>query len=93
MSPSLDRPPWLEALEGARTVLVAGAGGGFDLYSGLPLALWLEAQGKSAIRLRLRRSTPYHVTMTALKAVLFDLDDTLWDVRPVLLRAEDAMYR
>ncbi len=49
MSPSIDRPPWLEVLEGTSTVLIAGAGGGFDLYSGLPLALWLESRGKSTV--------------------------------------------
>ncbi len=49
MSSSLDRPPWLEVLEAAQTVLIAGAGGGFDLYSGLPLALWLESRGKSVV--------------------------------------------
>ncbi len=46
---SIDRPPWLEVLEGARTVLVAGCGGGFDLYSGLPIVLWLESRGKTAV--------------------------------------------
>lgn len=29
--------------------------------------------------------------MRALQAVIFDLDDTLWDVGPVILRAEHAM--
>ncbi len=28
-----------------------------------------------------------------IRVITFDLDDTLWDVKPVLLRAEDAMYR
>jgi hypothetical protein len=32
-------------LRGARNVLVAGAGGGFDVYSGLPIALALESAG------------------------------------------------
>ncbi len=49
MSPSIDRPPWLEVLESTDTVLIAGAGGGFDLFSGLPLALWLESRGKSTV--------------------------------------------
>lgn len=30
-------------------MLVAGAGGGFDLFCGLPLALWLESRGKSTV--------------------------------------------
>ncbi|MEV4133319.1 DUF1152 domain-containing protein [Dactylosporangium sp. NPDC049742] len=43
---SLAVPPLFAALAGARSVLVAGAGGGFDVYAGLPLALALRAQGK-----------------------------------------------
>jgi hypothetical protein len=35
---SLSTPPLLSALAGARSVLIAGAGGGFDVYAGLPLA-------------------------------------------------------
>lgn len=38
--------PLFERLAPARRVLVAGAGGGFDVYAGLPLALALRAQGK-----------------------------------------------
>lgn len=30
--------------------------------------------------------------MHALRAIIFDLDNTLWDVEPVILRAEHAMY-
>lgn len=30
--------------------------------------------------------------MPVLQAVIFDLDDTLWDVGPVILRAEHAMF-
>lgn len=31
-------------------------------------------------------------SMKNLKAICFDLDDTLWDIRPVIRRAEGAMY-
>ncbi|QEG24537.1 DUF1152 domain-containing protein [Mariniblastus fucicola] len=34
-------------LSNAERILVAGAGGGFDVYSGIPLYLALKAQGKS----------------------------------------------
>jgi Protein of unknown function (DUF1152) len=44
--PSLAKPPLFEALAGARSVLIAGAGGGFDVYAGLPLAHALRAQRK-----------------------------------------------
>ncbi|BCY12970.1 DUF1152 domain-containing protein [Actinoplanes sp. L3-i22] len=38
-------PPLFAALSTARRVLIAGAGGGFDVYAGLPLALALRAAG------------------------------------------------
>ncbi|MFE9658195.1 hypothetical protein [Micromonospora sp. NPDC006431] len=39
---SLAVPPLFAALAPARSILIAGAGGGFDVYAGLPLAfaLW-----------------------------------------------------
>jgi hypothetical protein len=43
---SLHEPPLFTRLREARRVLVAGAGGGFDVYAGLPLALALRAAGK-----------------------------------------------
>ncbi|MCX4722475.1 DUF1152 domain-containing protein [Streptomyces sp. NPDC090052] len=43
---SLHSNPLFTRLADAERVLVAGAGGGFDIYSGLPLALSLLHQGK-----------------------------------------------
>jgi hypothetical protein len=43
---SLLEPPFFTRLRDARRVLVAGAGGGFDVYAGLPLALALRSAGK-----------------------------------------------
>jgi hypothetical protein len=43
---TLARLPLFERLGPAKNVLVAGAGGGFDVYAGLPLFFALEAQGK-----------------------------------------------
>ncbi len=43
---ALHRNPLFEKLESSRRVLVAGAGGGFDIMSGLPIAFALEALGK-----------------------------------------------
>jgi hypothetical protein len=40
--------PFLAELEDARSVLIAGAGGGFDVFSGLPLYFGLRAAGKQA---------------------------------------------
>ncbi|MEU7869991.1 DUF1152 domain-containing protein [Dactylosporangium sp. NPDC049140] len=45
MTPSLSVPPLFAALQGARRVLIAGAGGGFDVYAGLPLAVSLWDAG------------------------------------------------
>ncbi len=42
---ALATPPLFAALSDARRVLIAGAGGGFDIYAGLPLALALRAAG------------------------------------------------
>jgi hypothetical protein len=41
------RLPFFEAIENTQRVLVAGAGGGFDVYAGLPLALSLMAHGRT----------------------------------------------
>jgi hypothetical protein len=41
------RLPLFDELEPARSILIAGAGGGFDVFSGLPLYFALKAQGKS----------------------------------------------
>ena len=40
------RLPFFEELRRAQNVPIAGAGGGFDLFSGLPLAFNLHAAGK-----------------------------------------------
>ncbi|HTI25001.1 MAG TPA: DUF1152 domain-containing protein [Kutzneria sp.] len=39
-------PPLFDRLAGAQRVLIAGAGGGFDVYAGLPLATALRGLGK-----------------------------------------------
>ncbi|MEU8526086.1 MULTISPECIES: DUF1152 domain-containing protein [Streptomyces] len=43
---ALHANPLFSRLESARRVLVTGAGGGFDIYAGLPIALSLLHQGK-----------------------------------------------
>ena len=63
---SLHEPPLFTRLRDARRVLVAGAGGGFDVYAGLPLALALRAAGKE-------------VTLANLSfADLYGLDQDVW---------------
>ncbi len=41
------RIPFFEQLEQTNTVLLAGAGGGFDIFAGLPLYFWLRSIGKT----------------------------------------------
>ncbi len=43
---TLLEPPLVTRLRGAQRILIAGAGGGFDVYGGLPLALALRSAGK-----------------------------------------------
>jgi hypothetical protein len=45
---SLVKPGVYAALDGAQSVLIAGAGGGFDVYAGLPLAISLWQEERSA---------------------------------------------
>ena len=44
--PSLLEPPLLSRLKRHDRILIAGAGGGFDVYAGLPLAVALRNAGK-----------------------------------------------
>jgi hypothetical protein len=39
--------PFFAELEKAQTILIAGAGGGFDVFCGLPLYFWLKKAGKT----------------------------------------------
>lgn len=40
-------PPVFQELEEAENILIAGAGGGYDVFCGLPLYFGLQAQGKT----------------------------------------------
>ena len=41
------RIPLIDELDKAQTILIAGAGGGFDVFCGLPLYFWLKKAGKA----------------------------------------------
>jgi hypothetical protein len=41
--------PFLQRLDSARSVLVAGCGGGFDVYAGIPIATYLLERGCSIV--------------------------------------------
>lgn len=49
MKNNLSRIPLFDALEEAETILLAGAGGGYDIASGIPLYTALRALGKQVI--------------------------------------------
>jgi hypothetical protein len=53
----LAETPFLSRLDGCSRILVSGAGGGFDVYSGLPLFLHLKSLGKQVFLGNLRAST------------------------------------
>src|SRR5262245_21573947 len=69
------RLPFYTELKKAQRILVAGAGGGFDVFSGLPLYFNLRAAGKEVFLANLsfsnllptagRRLTPYVVEVNA----------------------------
>src|ERR1051325_6965281 len=39
--------PFFNELDKAQNILIAGAGGGFDVFCGLPLYFWLKKAGKT----------------------------------------------
>jgi len=49
MSYSINQIPLFEELKESKTILLAGAGGGFDIFSGIPLYFNLKKQGKKVI--------------------------------------------
>lgn len=59
--------PFFNELEKAQNILLAGAGGGFDIFSGLPLYFGLEAAGKQVHLANLSFSflPPFQVTKEA----------------------------
>lgn len=78
---SLLEPPFLSRLRAARRILVAGAGGGFDVYAGLPLALALRSAGKEV-----------HLANLSF-ADLYGLDQDVWVDRKVAAVRPDTHAR
>jgi hypothetical protein len=65
--------PFLDALQPARRVLVAGAGGGFDVFCGLPLYFALRDAGKAAFLANLSFTTLDHTSATRLAPALYEV--------------------
>jgi len=71
--------PFLSELESAKSILLAGAGGGFDIFSGLPLYFGLRASGKKVHLANLSFSHLEAATGTRLApAVLEVTADSQW---------------
>lgn len=71
---TLGRWPALDALRGREHVLLAGAGGGFDVYSAIPLMVALEADGT--------RVSFANLSFTALLSVGSErVHDACWRIR------------
>jgi hypothetical protein len=73
---SLQEPPLFARLKKAQRVLVAGAGGGFDVFAGLPLAISLWGAGKEVRLANLSFSALY-----GLKSEVW-LDQDVAEVTP-----------
>ncbi len=74
MVATLDTVPLFHALADRRRILIAGAGGGFDVMSGLPLYLRLRALGK---KVELANLTFTYVGATEARAIapgLYEVD-------------------
>lgn len=46
---TLNKIPFFQEIEQSENILLAGAGGGFDIYAGLPIYFNLKKQGKNVI--------------------------------------------
>ena len=65
--------PLFDRLRDARSVLIAGAGGGFDVFAGLPLYLSLKSQGKSVRLANLSFSYLGGTDATPLDSVMYEV--------------------
>ena len=45
----IDQVPFFQEIKDSETILLAGAGGGFDIYAGIPLYFSLKKQGKKVV--------------------------------------------
>ncbi|MBN9693352.1 MAG: DUF1152 domain-containing protein [Verrucomicrobia bacterium] len=70
--------PFFEELQSARTVLLAGAGGGYDLFTGLPLLAALRRAGKTV-----------HLANLTFSDLRYEDAETL---RPGLVRISDQSH-
>ena len=67
------RLPFFDAIKDAQTILLAGAGGGFDLFTGLPLYFGLKAAGKTVHLANLSFSTLFASTARVMGPALVEV--------------------
>ena len=65
--------PFFQEIEGAQSILLAGAGGGFDIFSGLPLYFGLREMGKQVHLANLSFSPLYAATGRRLSPALMEV--------------------
>jgi hypothetical protein len=63
---NLDNIPIFDALKNSKRILISGAGGGFDIFCGLPLFLCLKNMGKDVLLANLSFSDLESVTQNRL---------------------------
>jgi len=69
----LGQLPFFDQLQDSQTVLLAGAGGGFDLFHGLPLYFWLTEHKKTVVLANLTFSNLYGVVGTQLSEAVMEV--------------------
>jgi hypothetical protein len=65
--------PFFQKIENAQSILLAGAGGGFDIFSGLPLYFGLRDQGKHVHLANLSFSPLFSATGRRLSPALLEV--------------------
>ena len=74
MEPSLSKIPFFESLKPSKNILLAGTGGGFDIYSGIPLYFELRALGKNVTITNLSFTDLFASTATQVFPNCFEIN-------------------
>ncbi len=73
--------PFFDKLDNAEKVLIAGAGGGYDMVSGMPLYSYLRGQGKAVVLANLSFSQLDLTNNRLVMPHLYEITDTSEHVR------------
>src|SRR5262252_4710966 len=72
--------PFLDRLESAQRVLIAGCGGGFDVFAGVPLALHASGRGKDVVFANLSFTNLWLCDGERITPVMWRVDDRSKDL-------------